>query len=101
MKNFWRIRVGKHNLGDLTFHTVNGIVMIFIAVIMIYPFWNTIAVSLNDAQDTLRGGITLFPGPFQLTAMNLCLRTNSWAPLLSIPCCVPCSPRCLAFWWVP
>ena len=64
MKNFWRIRVGKHNLGDLTFHTVNGIVMIFIAVIMIYPFWNTIAVSFNDAQDTLRGGITLFPRAF-------------------------------------
>ena len=64
MRNFWRIRVGKHNLGDLTFHTVNGIIMIFIAVIMIYPFWNTIAVSLNDAQDTLRGGITLFPRVF-------------------------------------
>lgn len=64
MRNFWRIRVGKHNLGDLTFHTVNGIVMIFIAVIMIYPFWNTVAVSFNDAQDTLRGGITLFPRVF-------------------------------------
>ena len=64
MRNFWRIRVGKHNLGDLTFHTVNGIIMIFIAVIMIYPFWNTIAVSFNDAQDTLRGGITLFPRAF-------------------------------------
>jgi putative aldouronate transport system permease protein len=38
--------------------------MIFIAVIMIYPFWNTIAVSFNDAQDTLRGGITLFPRAF-------------------------------------
>lgn len=64
MKNFWRIRVGKHNLGDLTFHTVNGLIMVFIAVIMIYPFWNTVAVSFNDAQDTLRGGITLFPRVF-------------------------------------
>lgn len=57
MKNIWKIRIGKHNLGDITFHTVNGIVMIFIAIIMIYPFWNTVAVSFNDAQDTLRGGI--------------------------------------------
>ena len=31
---------------------------------MIYPFWNTIAISFNDAQDTLRGGITLFPRVF-------------------------------------
>lgn len=38
--------------------------MILTAIVMIYPFWNTIAVSFNDAQDTLRGGITLFPRVF-------------------------------------
>lgn len=38
--------------------------MFLIAVAMIYPFWNTIAVSFNDAQDTLRGGITLLPRVF-------------------------------------
>ncbi len=64
MKNFWRIRVGKHNLGDVTFHVVNGIIMLFVIIVMIYPFWNTVAVSFNDAQDTLRGGITLFPRIF-------------------------------------
>ena len=64
MKNFWKIRIGKNNLGDLTFHFVNGIIMILTAIVMIYPFWNTIAVSFNDAQDTLRGGITLFPRVF-------------------------------------
>ncbi len=64
MKNFWRIRIGKHNLGDVTFHVVNGIIMLFVIIVMIYPFWNTVAVSFNDAQDTLRGGITLFPRIF-------------------------------------
>lgn len=64
MKNFWSIRIGKHRLGDLTFHLVNGIVMLFVVVVMLYPFWNTIAVSFNDAQDTLRGGITFFPRVF-------------------------------------
>lgn len=38
--------------------------MISTIVVMIYPFWNTIAISFNDAQDTLRGGITLFPRVF-------------------------------------
>lgn len=64
MKNFWSIRIGKHRLGDLTFHLVNGIVMLFVVVVMLYPFWNTTAVSFNDAQDTLRGGITFFPRVF-------------------------------------
>jgi putative aldouronate transport system permease protein len=33
-------------------------------IVMLYPFWNTIAVSLNHSQDTLKGGITLFPRVF-------------------------------------
>lgn len=64
MKNLWKIRIGKHSLGDVTFHLVNTIIMLFVVVIMLYPFWNTIAISFNDAQDTLRGGITLFPRVF-------------------------------------
>ena len=36
MKNFWSIRIGKHRLGDLTFHLVNGIVMLFVVVVMLY-----------------------------------------------------------------
>lgn len=46
---------------DIAFYIVNTIVMLVIVIIMLYPFWNTIAVSFNDAQDTLRGGIKLFP----------------------------------------
>lgn len=49
---------------DLIFDLINGLIMLFVIVMMLYPFWNTIAVSFNDAQDTLRGGITLFPRVF-------------------------------------
>lgn len=52
--------------GDVAFTVVNGLIMIATIVVMIYPFWNTIAISFNDAQDTLRGGITLFPRVFSL-----------------------------------
>ncbi len=51
---------------DMIFNIVNGVIMVFVIVVMLYPFWNTIAVSFNDAQDTLRGGITLFPRVFSL-----------------------------------
>ena len=64
MRNFWSIRIGRFRLGDIFFHVINGIIMVFVIVIMLYPFWNTIAVSFNDAQDTLRGGITFWPRVF-------------------------------------
>jgi len=38
--------------------------MLIVIVVMLYPFWNTVAVSLNNPQDTLKGGITLFPRKF-------------------------------------
>jgi len=56
----------KVSRGSLIFSLVNGAIMIFVIVVMLYPFWNTIAVSFNDAQDTLRGGITLFPRVFSV-----------------------------------
>jgi putative aldouronate transport system permease protein len=40
--------------------------MFIVIVVMVYPFWNTIAVSFNKSQDTLRGGITFFPRAFDL-----------------------------------
>ncbi|MFV0399407.1 MAG: carbohydrate ABC transporter permease [Oscillospiraceae bacterium] len=54
----------KLDLEPIIFGAVNGLIMIVLIVVMVYPFWNTIAVSLNDAQDSLRGGITFFPRVF-------------------------------------
>jgi putative aldouronate transport system permease protein len=57
----------KFKLGSIepiVFRTVNTIIMLIVIVVMLYPFWNTVAVSLNNPQDTLKGGITLFPRIF-------------------------------------
>ncbi len=43
------------------FNTLNTLLMLIVIVVMLYPFWNTIAVSFNNATDTLLGGITFFP----------------------------------------
>lgn len=51
----------ENGLEPVVFHTLNGLFMLFIIAVMLYPFWNTVAVSFNDAQDSLRGGITFFP----------------------------------------
>ena len=42
------------------------LILIFIACVTLYPFLNALAISLNDANDTVRGGITLFPRKFTL-----------------------------------
>ncbi|WP_160683332.1 carbohydrate ABC transporter permease [Clostridium sp. C2-6-12] len=47
-----------------TFDVILTIIMIIIAVVTIYPFLNVLAVSLNDATDTVKGGIYVFPREF-------------------------------------
>lgn len=48
-------------LGDRVFDICNYIFMFFLVIVTLYPFVNTLAVSLNDANDAVRGGIYLFP----------------------------------------
>jgi putative aldouronate transport system permease protein len=43
------------------FGTVNTIIMIALAVVTLYPFLNTLAVSFNAGLDTIRGGIYIWP----------------------------------------
>lgn len=42
------------------------IVMVVIAVLTVYPFLNVLAISLNDATDTVKGGIHIWPREFTL-----------------------------------
>ena len=41
-------------------------IMLFILVITLYPFLNVLAISLNDATDTVRGGIHIWPRDFTI-----------------------------------
>lgn len=59
-----------------TFIVVNTLIMFLVIVIMLYPFLNTIATSLNDAQDTLRGGIGLWPRMFSLYSYEMVFKNN-------------------------
>ncbi|MCL6459414.1 MAG: carbohydrate ABC transporter permease [Gorillibacterium sp.] len=45
----------------ILFNTFNTLFMLFLVVVTLYPFVNTIAVSFNDGNDTIRGGIYLWP----------------------------------------
>jgi putative aldouronate transport system permease protein len=49
------------NTESIFFHTFNYIFMAFLAIVTLYPFLNTLAVSFNAGVDTTRGGIYLWP----------------------------------------
>jgi putative aldouronate transport system permease protein len=51
---------------NVVFHTLNTAFLILLAFITLYPFWNTIVVSFNDAMDSIRGGITFWPRRFSM-----------------------------------
>ena len=46
------------------FPIVNCIIMVLFVIITLYPVLNTLAISLNDGTDALRGGIYLLPRKF-------------------------------------
>jgi len=61
---------------NITFHILNTCFLLFLSFITLYPFWNTIAVSFNDAMDTLRGGITFLPRKFSMFNYEVLFQTG-------------------------
>src|SRR5690554_5255715 len=49
------------NTESILFHSFNFIFIVLLAIVTLYPFLNTLAVSFNAGADTTRGGIYLWP----------------------------------------
>lgn len=45
----------------LVFQTFNYLLLGLLAVVTLYPVWNTVVVSFNQSTDTIRGGLFLWP----------------------------------------
>ena len=54
----------KTSVADKVFVTLNTLFMIMFVIITLYPVLNTLAISLNDGTDALRGGIYRLPRKF-------------------------------------
>ncbi len=54
------------SVANVTFVTVNTIILVLFCVITLYPILNTLAISLNEGLDANRGGIYLLPRKFTL-----------------------------------
>lgn len=62
---------------DKIFVVLNTLFMIAFVVITLYPVLNTLAISLNDGTDALRGGIHLLPRKFTLKNYITILQKNN------------------------
>lgn len=60
------MKTAKIKMEPLAFGTVNAVIMLFVAAVTLYPFLNTIAVSFNEGNDTIRGGLYLWPREWTL-----------------------------------
>lgn len=56
----------KRTNGEKIFNIFNITFLTLLCVIMLYPYLNQVAVSLNEGRDTMLGGITIFPRRFTL-----------------------------------
>ncbi|MBB5326359.1 putative aldouronate transport system permease protein [Anoxybacillus tepidamans] len=63
--------------GDVVFDVCNYSFMVFLCIVMIYPMLNTLAISLNDANDAMKGGIYLWPREFTLYNYQYVLKENT------------------------
>lgn len=64
MANIKLGKLKKRNAGDVIFDIIIAITLIFLVVVTVYPFWNTIAISFNDGLDSVKGGVKLWPRKF-------------------------------------
>lgn len=65
----------KKSAANITFVTFNTIILILFCVVTLYPILNTLAVSFNEAVDTMTGGVTIFPRRLSLENFKTVFRT--------------------------
>lgn len=58
--------IRKRSKHDIMWDTIIGAFMVVFVIVTLYPIWNTLAVSFNDAIDSVRGGVHLWPRAFTL-----------------------------------
>ncbi len=67
----------KKSFPDKIFDVCNYSMMVLLMIIMVYPFWNTIVVSLNEAIDGIKGNLYFWPRIFTFNNYKNLFETNT------------------------
>ena len=74
----------KRGRGERTFGVFNYIFFILLCIVMVYPFWHVIMMSLSSVEATAKGGIFLWPKGFNLDTYAQVFRDPSiWSGYLT------------------
>lgn len=65
--------------GEKTFNLLNYVFFILFSMAMIYPFWYSVVISLNNGMDSMRGGIYLWPRIWTLENYKVVLTDSGLA----------------------
>lgn len=65
------------DIENIIFTTLNTAFLLFLCVVMLYPMLNTLAISFNDAMDSVRGGIYIWPRQFSLQNYRVVLNMDT------------------------
>lgn len=57
------------------FDVANITIMVLFCLMIIYPIWNTVVISLNDGTDAMQGGLYWWPRVFSLESYKTVLET--------------------------
>lgn len=69
----------KKGVNDYVLIILMIVIMVTVFVSTLYPFLNSLAISLNQANDTTLGGITIFPRKFTLeNYRNIAKNSTIW-----------------------
>ncbi len=66
----------KKRPADITFIIINALILTLFCVVTLYPILNTVAISFNEAVDTLTGGIHLLPRKWTLENYKAVMRND-------------------------
>ncbi|HEY5583064.1 MAG TPA: carbohydrate ABC transporter permease [Ruminiclostridium sp.] len=70
-------RLKHRSKGDLILDAIVYFSLIMVFILTFYPFWNIFIVSVNDATDTVRGGLYLWPRIFTLASYKAVFTDNT------------------------
>ena len=74
----------KKKAGDIIFDSFNVFLMLVIIFLVVFPFWQILMISLNDATDAVRGGIYFWPRQFSLASYKEVFSNAKLIPAFSI-----------------
>ncbi len=67
----------KLNAENVIFTTLNAAFLILLCIAMLYPMLNTLAISFNESNDTVKGGIYLWPRIFSLNNYRVVFKMDT------------------------